>query len=349
MQMIRTAICSFGMSGKVFHAPFIDLHPGFQLYAVWERSKKAAAAIYPNIISYDSYEAMLADSNIDLVVVNTPNVTHYEHAKQALLAGKHVVVEKPFTATVAEAFELEQLADKQDRIISVYHNRRFDSGFKTLQRIIESGVLGEIKEAEFHFDRYNLNISPKLHKETAVKGTGIVYDLGSHIIDQALTLFGMPEAVFGDIQIQRSISQVDDYFEILLFYPHMRVRLKGGYLIVEPVPAHVLHGTKGSFLKSHADVQEAMLIAGHKPEGSDWGTEPASAKGLLVLMENGQPKKELVPSEQGNYMEFYDGLYNAISSNIYDGHFVPAGDGANVIRIIEAAYQSRDEKKIVEL
>lgn len=349
MQTIRTAICSFGMSGRVFHAPFINLHPHFELYAVWERSKKTAAATYPGIISYDTLEEMLADKNIDLVVVNTPNVTHYEYAKQALLAGKHVVVEKPFTATVAEAFELEQLADKQDRILSVYHNRRFDSGFKTIQRILESGVLGEVKEAEFHFDRYNQNISPKQHKETPVKGTGIVYDLGSHIIDQALSLFGMPQAVFGDIQIQREISQVDDYFEILLFYPHMRVRLKGGYLIVEPVPAHVLHGTNGSFLKSHADVQEAMLIAGHRPEGNDWGKEPESARGLLVVMENGQPKKELVPSEQGNYMEFYDGLYNAISSNIFDGDFVTAGAGANVIRIIEAAYKSRDEKKIIEL
>ncbi|MBO9632774.1 MAG: Gfo/Idh/MocA family oxidoreductase [Chitinophagaceae bacterium] len=349
MQPIRTALCSFGMSGKVFHAPFLEQNPGYQLYAVWERSKKTAAALYPGIISYDSYEAILADPHIDLVVVNTPNITHYEYTKRALLAGKHVVVEKPFTVTVAEAIELEELAVKQDRILSVYQNRRFDSDIRTVRRVIEDGSLGQIVEVEIHYDRYNLVLSPKPHKEVAVQGTGVLYDLGPHVIDQALFLFGMPDALFADLMKQRPGSLVDDYFEIIFFYPQMRVRLKSGYGVMEPVPAYALHGTAGSFLKPRADIQEIKLIAGEKPNTPDWGVEDPAAAGLLHTNIDGQPKKIVIRSEAGNYGAFYEGLYDAIQSSIFEDKFVPASAGTNVIRIIEAAYKSQQTKSIVEL
>lgn len=337
------------MSGKVFHAPFIHQNPGYQLYAVWERSKKNAADLYPGIISYDNYEAILTDPHVELVVVNTPNITHYEYAKQALLAGKHVVVEKPFTVTVAEAIELEELAVKQDKILSVYQNRRFDSDIRTVRRVIEDGSLGQIVEAEIHYDRYNLVLSPKPHKEVAVQGTGVLYDLGPHVIDQALFLFGMPDALFADLMKQRPGSLVDDYFEIILFYPKMRVRLKSGYVVMEPVPAYAFHGTSGSFLKPRADIQEIKLIAGEKPGSADWGVEDPAAAGLLHTNINGQPKKVVIRSEAGNYGAFYEGLYDAIRSSIFEDKFVPASAGTNVIRIIEAAYKSQQSKSIVAL
>lgn len=349
MQPIRTALCSFGMSGKVFHAPFIQQNPGFTLYAVWERSKKTATALYPGIISYDTYDELLADPNIDLVVVNTPNVTHFEYTKKALLAGKHVVVEKPFTVTVAEAIELEELADKQDKIMSVYQNRRFDSDITTVRRILEEGSLGQIVEAEIHYDRYNPILSPKPHKEVPVLGTGVLYDLGPHVIDQALLLFGMPQAVFADIMQLRPGSQVDDYFELLLFYPQLRVRLKSGYLVMEPIPAYVFHGTHGSFIKQRADVQEVKLQAGLKPEDDTWGQEAPGSAGLLHTNIDGQPKKIAVASETGDYGRFYEGLYDAIQHSLFEDKFVPASAGTNVIRIIEAAHKSQQEKRIVEL
>lgn len=347
MSPIQTALCSFGMSGKVFHAPFIRLHPGLALRAVWERSKQAAAQFYPDVISYPAYEALLADTSVELVVVNTPNYTHFDYAKKALLAGKHVVVEKPFTITTAEATELKTLAEQQQKVLSVFQNRRYDSDFKTVQRIIREQRLGTIVEAEIHFDRYNQVLSPKLHKEVPGPGTGVLYDLGSHIIDQGLHLFGMPQKVFADLQTQRPLSKIDDYMELLLFYPQLRVRLKGGYIVREPLPAYTIHGTNGSFLKSRADIQEAALVKGNVPGGKDWGAEPDTERGLLHTEENGQVIREYVETEQGNYGEYYDRLYKAI--RLQEPVPVTAEEGVQVIRIIEAAYQSRQEQRIIEL
>src|SRR5690349_9253131 len=261
MQTIKAALCSFGMSGVVFHAPFIHAHPGFILHGVLERSKSLSAQKYPGVIIYRSLEELLADEAVDLVVVNTPNYTHYEFTKKALLANKHVIVEKPFTATVEEGEELIALAKERSKLISVFHNRRFDSDFLTVQKVVREGLLGEIVEAEIHFDRFKEELSPKSHKETPGASTGSLYDLGSHLADQALQLFGKPTHIFGDSHIVRPISQVDDYFDVILFYPNLRVKLKSSYLVREPLPGFILHGSKGSFLKSRADIQEAALQA----------------------------------------------------------------------------------------
>ncbi|MEP7279467.1 MAG: Gfo/Idh/MocA family oxidoreductase [Bacteroidota bacterium] len=344
-QPIRTALCSFGMSGWVFHAPFIAINPGFELYAVWERTKNLAQAAYPGVKTVRTLEALLEDERIELIVINTPNTTHYEYTKKALLAGKHVVVEKPFTVTVAEAEELIVLAKKCKRIMSVYQNRRFDSDYRTVKKIVDEGWLGRVVEAEIRYDRYKEEPGPKLHKETPGPGTGLLYDLGTHLIDQALQFFGMPEAIFADIAIMRKLSKVDDYMELLLYYPELRVRVKSSYVVREALPSYVFHGTRGSFIKARTDVQEVMLQAGIVPGGSNWGVEPETEKGLLHTEKDGKIIREYVPSLKGNYGDYYDVLYTAIREN---GPLpVTAEQALNIIRVIEAAYESNREKKVI--
>ncbi|MGQ7945729.1 Gfo/Idh/MocA family oxidoreductase [Flavobacterium sp. WC2509] len=347
MQKIKTALLSYGMSGKVFHAPFLELHPGFELLGSWERSKKLIQEDYPEVISYPSLESILEDESIDLVVVNTPIDSHFEYAKKVLLAGKHAIVEKAFTANVAEAKELEALAKEKGLKLAVFQNRRWDSDLKTVKKILDEKLLGEIVEAEFHFDRYNPILSPKAHKETVNSGSGIVKDLGPHLIDQALYLFGFPDAVFADIRITREHSVVDDYLDLLLFYPDLRVRLKAGFFVKEPNPSYVVHGKKGSFLKSRGDVQEDELKLNKKPNLTTWGTEQNGNEGFLHTEIDGKLIKEKVPTLQGNYYDYFDGVFQSIVNDLPEP--VTAKDGANVMRIIEATFQSNEQKKVINL
>lgn len=347
MQLINTALCSYGMSGHVFHAPFIATNPKFKLYGVFERTKNQAQERYANIKTFRSLESMLADDNIELIIVNTPNVTHYDFTKKAINAGKHVIVEKPFTATVAQAEEIIQMAKEKNVIISVYQNRRYDSDFKTVQKVLNDGLLGAIVEAEIHYDRFEPILSYKIHKETPTAGVGSIYDLGSHLIDQALILFGMPNAVFADLDSFRPNSQVGDYFNLKLFYSSHRVILKSSYYVREALPGNIFHGTKGSFIKTKADVQEKELQSGKLPSSTDWGTESDLDKGLLHTEIDGKIIKEYIPTLNGNYMEFYDGIYDALRNNKQVP--VSAEEGMNVIKIIEAALKSNQERKIINL
>lgn len=347
MQPINTALLSFGMSGKVFHAPFLSVHEGFNFYAVWERTKNLAQEKYPSIKTYRTLEELLSDEAIELVVVNTPSVTHYEYAKRCLQAGKNVIVEKPFTATVKEGEELIVLAKEKHKLLSVYQNRRYDSDYKAVKKVVDEKLLGELIEAEFHYDRFTEQLSYKVHKETLTPGVGIVYDLGSHLIDQALQLFGMPHSVFADIDTLRANSKVDDYFELLLFYNHFRARLHSSLLVREQMPAYILHGRKGSFIKAKTDVQEIALQAGKIPNTTDWGKEPENEKGFLHSEKNGQVIKEYISSENGNYLEYYDHIYKAV--RLQQPLPVTAEEGLKVIRIITAAYKSNQERKIVEI
>lgn len=344
MQKIKTALCSFGMSGRVFHAPFIQLHQGFELVGAWERSSNLIQEHYPACKSYDTFDELLND-DIDLVVVNTPTNTHYEFAKEALMRDKHVIVEKAFTTTSGEASGLKFLTEQVDKKLAVFQNRRWDSDFKTVQHILNEEYLGDLCEVEIHFDRFNLNISPKKHKEEPNAGAGIVLDLGPHLIDQALCLFGMPEKVFADIRQTRPATQVDDYFEILLYYPTLRVRLKASYIVQEPIPAYTLHGSKGSFLKPRGDVQEKLLQQNKKPNTLRWGSEEKEDFGLIHYTKNGKLIKEKVKSLQGNYYNFYDEMYKAIVNN--SAVPVSAQDGLNIMLIIEAAKRSNDEGKVI--
>jgi len=346
MKKIKTALLSYGMSGKVFHAPFLIFHPGFELVGSWERSKKLIQQDYPNVKSYETLEALLQD-DIDLVIVNTPVGTHFEYAKQVLLARKHAVVEKAFTTTVAEAEELMNLSKENGLKLSVFQNRRWDSDFKTVQQVVTDKVLGELVEAEFHFDRYNPLLSPKGHKETANSGAGILKDLGPHLIDQALFLFGFPQSVFADIRITREHSLVDDWMDILLYYPDFRVRLKAGFFVREANPAYVIHGKRGSFLKPRGDVQEDELKLGKKPNITSWGKEAPGNEGLLHTDIDDIIIKDKVPTLQGNYYDFFEGVYQSISNDTKEP--VTAQDGLQVMQIIEAAIQSSFQRKVIEL
>ena len=346
MQKIKTSLLSYGMSGKIFHAPFLDLHPGFELLGSWERSKKLIQEDYPAVKSYASIDELLSD-DVDLVIVNTPVDTHYEYAKKVLLAGKHAVVEKAFTTTVAQAQELDKIAKEKEVKLVVFQNRRWDSDFKTIQKVINEGVLGDLVEAEFHFDRYNPALSPKLHKETVNDGAGILKDLGPHLIDQAVCLFGSPKGVFADIRITRENSLVDDWIDLLLIYEDVRVRLKSSFFVREANPAYTIHGKKGSVLKPRGDVQEDELKIGKKPNRENWGTEPDQLQGILHTEIEGNPVREKIKTLQGNYFEFFDGVYDSIINNKREP--VTAQDGIKVMQIIEAAIASNIHKKIINL
>ena len=345
MKSINTALLSFGMSGRLFHAPFIEQHPGFRLSGSWERSSKNIAQHYPGVTSYGSLEKLLSDEAVELVIVNTPTWTHYDYAKQALEHGKHVVVEKAFVGNAQEARELRDLAVETGRKLAVFQNRRWDSDFLAMRDVLQQGVLGDIVEANLGYLRFDPNLSPKSHKENPSSGSGILKDLGSHVIDQALVRFGMHDAVFADIGITRDDSEVEDYFDILLRYADKRVHVRAGYFYKQQLPAFSLFGKKGSFIKSRSDVQESQLDQGMKPDDPDYGREPAGAEGRLCTGAVGENDVREIPSPRGNYAAFYAGLYESIVNDRPEP--VTADDGVRVMRIIDAAWQSHGEGRLI--
>lgn len=315
---INTGLLAFGMSGKVFHAPFIATHPGFNLKGIVERTKKLAQYDYPEITSYNSVDELINDPTIDLVIINTPNNTHYEYAKQALNAGKHILVEKPFTATTAQAKELFALAKSVGKKALVYQNRRYDSGFNATKKVIESGKLGKLVEVHFRYDRYRNEISPKTFKEELVEATGLQYDLGPHLLDQAIALFGKPLKFNKILSKNRVNTKVDDYFAIQLSYPdELTVFLTASMLVTDIRDAFVVNGMMGSFRKNHADVQEAQLLKNMKPTDEGYGIEnPADAGKLTLVTEDGGRVSEVVESEKGNYPAIFEAVYQNIVNDI---------------------------------
>lgn len=347
MSEISTALLSFGMSGRVFHAPFIHHHPGFSLAGCWERSNKVIGQHYASTSSYGTLEELLTDSTIDLVVVNTPTLTHYEFAKKALEHGKHVLVEKAFAGNADEAIELRDLARAKRCKLAVFQNRRWDSDFLSVRNVLQQGALGAIVEANLAFSRFDPGLSPKSHKEEPSSGAGIVKDLGPHVIDQALVLFGMPDAVFADIGITREHSEVDDYFDILLVYGDKRVHVKGGYFYKHPVPEYTLFGQQGCFIKTRSDVQEVQLDHGMTPGDSDYGKEPDSEAGRLYTEGPGRTEVQNIISPRGNYLDFYEDLYRSIANDQTEP--VTAAEGIRVMQIIDAAFRSHREGAVIRL
>ncbi|RKD20087.1 oxidoreductase [Pelobium manganitolerans] len=311
---IKTGLLAYGMSGKIFHAPFIDLHDGFELVAVFERTKNNAVADYPNIKTYRSAEELIGDDEIELIIVNTPNYTHYSYAKAALLAGKHVLIEKPFSVNRNEAEELFALAFRKNLKVLAYQNRRFDSDFKTVKNIIDSGRLGKISEAHIRFDRYRNEISEKQFKEDPIPGAGVFYDLGAHIVDQAIALFGIPPEFEKTYAKHRGSTQVDDAAYAHLKYNNgLNVFVGTNMLVVKQQPAYVVYGEKGTLIKYRTDVQEAQLLAGKKPADADYGVENEGDEALLYTFSaNGEVVEERIPAEKGNYLELFDEVYNSI-------------------------------------
>ncbi len=347
MQVVKVGLCAFGMSGKVFHAPFVKEHPGFFLSAVVERNRQESRTKYPESTLYRSVEEML-QSDVDVVVVNTPVQTHYEYAKMALNAGKNVIVEKPFTTNVAEAQELVELAEEKNLFLSVYQNRRFDRDYQQVRKVLSEGYLGNIKEVEIRFDRFRTNPSAKVHKEDPAKpGSGTLHDLGAHLIDQAMQLFGTPEKLFADVFSMKGAAFANDYFEVLLYYKNdLRVRLKSSVFSKEAHYAYTIHGDKGSFLQKRTDEQESELVAGAIPVfGEDWTKPLTENDGILnYINENSESERILTKSEPGNYMNYYQQIYE----HIVFQQPLPS-PGAEIIinmKLIEAAEESSRSERV---
>lgn len=345
-KIIQCGICSYGMSGKLFHAPFIHAHPGYALAAVVERHNHDSKERYPEARLYRSVEEMCADTSLELIVVNTPTHLHYQQAKLVLQSGKHLVIEKPFTITVQEAEELTALAKASGLFISVYQNRRYDGDYHAVKNVLQQGLLGELKEAEIRFDRYRPSFSGKQHKEGDMPGAGILYDLSPHLVDQAIQLFGFPDAVFADLIKMRDDVAVPDYFEILFYYDRLRIRLKATCIARESTYAYVLHGMNGSFLQQRSDLQEQQLLAGVKPTLESWCAAPGAPDGLLHATINGETVRKETTSVPGNYMGYYDDVYKALTGQ--GPNPVPPEQAILNMRIIEAALESNKTGKTVK-
>lgn len=351
MQLVKVGLCAFGMSGKVFHAPFLKEHPGFFMSAVVERSKKDSKEKYPDAEIYRSVEEMLENADIEVVVVNTPVQTHFEYVKMALDAGKNVIVEKPFTVTVSEAEELVNLAENKNLFLSVYQNRRFDRDYLQVQKVLAEGKLGNVRESEIRFDRFRTEPSGKEHKENPEQnGSGSMHDLGSHLVDQAVQLFGFPDKLFADVFSMKGEDFANDYFEILFYYKNdLRVRLKSSVFTKEDHFAYKIHGDKGSFLQERTDNQENELTAGKIPAyGKEWMEPLKESDGILTyLNENSETKRVLTSSEFGNYMNYYQQIYE----HIVFGYALPSlgNEVVQNMKIIEAALESSKKGKIIEL
>ena len=349
-KIIRTGIIGYGLSGRVFHAPFIDVVEGFELSKISTanlNNTRIAQSRYPNTTIVPDGKSIINDDNIDLVIVTLPNTVHFDWAKAALLANKHVVVEKPFTVTFAEAQELVELAKEKKKILTVYHNRRFTSDTKTVKKILTSGVLGDVVDYETHFDRFRPEPKEGAWREDPLPGSGIFYDLGSHLIDQSLYFFGMPQAVTAHIQAVRPWAKADDSFDVKLHYPTHTATLKSGTLVKIPGPTYQIHGTKGSFIKYGLDVQEEVIETGAIPNTPDWGMEPESIWGTLKTEVEGIEICSTIKSENGDYRDYFINLRDAIWGKTEIA--VTAEEGANVMKIIELGIQSDKEKRTVDV
>ena len=345
-KIIHTGLVGFGLSGKAFHAPFIHTHPGFHLRKIVERHRDDSAKLYPDAMIVRGLDDILADDEIELVAITAPNIYHFEMVQKCIEAGKHVIIEKPFTNSYKEAEELIKLAGKKKIKLFVYQNRRLDGDFLTIQKIFKSGVLGDIQYYEAHFDRYAPERKHAAWRDEDLPGSGILFDLGPHLIDQALVLFGEPITIQADIQSQREGSIVDDYFNITMTYKNLTVVLTAGMLVQDPGPRYIIHGVRGSYIKYGIDPQEAALRKGKMPGGEGWGEETADKWGLVTIDYDDLNFDGRVETEPGNYMDFYNNVYNTLL-NAHEQAIKPK-EAANVIRIIEKAFESSRLGKVLE-
>ena len=343
---MRTGVVGFGVAAQFMHLPFLVTNPEYQLQSILQRRGEEAREKYPLVKIVRSLDEMLADESLELVIITTPNDTHFDYAWRSLSAGKHVVLEKPFTITSSDAKKLITQAEKKERILSVYQNRRYVSDFLTIRRLLNENALGEPVEFEAHYDRYRPERRPNAWREQNTPGSGILYDLGAHLIDQAFCLFGLPSYITADIRIQRPDARTTDYFELWLDYDFTKIILKAGMLVREPGPRYTIHGKRGSFIKYGEDPQEALLRKGILPISNDWGMESEDIFGLLHTEIDGATIKENYPSLPGNYGRFYTDLFNTIRKG--ESLKVKPEHGFNTIRLIELATESSEKKSRVE-
>lgn len=344
-QPIRVGVVGYGMSANVFHIPFLTTNPSYQLTSIVERRQPKAVRDFPSIRSVRSIEELLEDESLELIVITTPNDTHAALAKAAILAKRHVVIEKPFCVTTEEAKALQALAKTHNVCLTVYQNRRYDGDFLTLQSLVSQKWLGEIVEFESHFDRFRPDLKKQAWREEVRPGSGILYDLGSHLIDQVLFLFGEPEAVQANLYIQREGAQIDDAFSVTLLYPRLKATLKAGMLIRIERPHYAIYGTQGAFIKHGLDPQEDQLKNGMPPTAAGFGVEPSESFGIIDTSVNDIHLAGSIETLRGNYELFYKQLYRAIRHG--EPLPVTAEDAARVIKAIELAIRSNQQQRTV--
>jgi scyllo-inositol 2-dehydrogenase (NADP+) len=345
MGQINAGLIGNGMAAKVFHLPVIASISGLKLKKIVARHMDAAGAVSPEVEAVPDVAALLRDEEIELVVIATPNSSHFDLARQSLLADKHVVVEKPFTITSDQAQKLIDLAHKRNRLITVYQNRRWDGDFLTVRKLLNEKLLGQLVEYESHFDRFRKIPRTGAWREEAGEGSGVLFDLGPHLIDQALILFGLPQMVTADVRTERENAKTDDSFELLLHYDNLKVTLKASMLAQGPCQRFILRGTDGSFVKCGLDPQEEALKQGQRPSMPGWGEEPQEQWGRLITQVNGLSVETPVETRKGCYGAFYQNLVDAIAGRAELA--VKPEQALDTIRIIEMAKQSSEQKRTV--
>lgn len=345
MKPIVTALCSFGMSGQVFHGPSLKILPQYKIHKILERNLRISEKLYPQATIVKDFEKILHDPVIELVIVNTPDYLHFEMAKMAMEAGKHIVVEKPFVKNSADAVKLIEIAKSNNVLMTVYQNRRLDGGFLTVRKVLENKLLGRMVEFECHYDRYRNYIQEGSWKEDGDERTGVLFNLGSHVVDQTLVLFGKPKAVTAHLSVLRTGGRTTDQFSIRLHYEGFDASLRCSYLVREMGPQFIIHGTEGSFVKMGTDPQEEMLKLNRLPDEPDWGKEPKSDWGKLNTSVGGLHVEGLIETLPGNYSHFYTNLYHAIR----DGApmMVLPEEALMTIRVLEACLDSNREQKTI--
>jgi len=309
--MIDVGLIGFGFAGRTFHAPVISAVDGLRLATILERHGSEAEQAYPTARVVRSLDELLAITSVQLIVIATSNPSHFELANECLQAGRHVVVDKPFTTTYAEAAELVSIAQKQQRIITVYQNRRWDGDFLTVERLVAENKFGRTVLYESHFDRFRPQVRD-VWRERAEPGSGLLFDLGPHLIDQTLLLFGTPNAITADVRIERDGAQVDDAFDMVFYYPKMRALLRAGVLVSTPTPRFAIQGTQGGYLKYGLDPQEDALKRGETPSSEFWGCEAPERWGTLLEAQGDSFVKEQLPTLPGDYRHYYSNVRDAI-------------------------------------
>src|SRR2546426_893734 len=342
MRTVQVGLIGFGLGGRVFHAPIIRAVPGLQLAAIVERSGDSARAAYPDVRVVRSVSELLSINSIELVVVTTPNPTHLDLARQCLEAGRNVVVDKPFTTTSAEAEELVRLAQARNRLITVYHNRRWDGDFLTLRRIVQEASLGRLVLFESHMERYRPTLKAEAWRELPKPGSGLWFDLGPHLLDQAWALFGQPAEMTADLRAERDGAVVDDAFDVVLHYARLRVLIRSNLLTCVPGPRFRLNGTRGSFVKYGSDPQEEALKRGETPDQPNWGQEPEENWGTLSLAEGETITQTRIPTDTGDYRRYYQNVRDAIVSGVPLD--VSPQHGLRIMQALELAIESSQRR-----
>jgi predicted dehydrogenase len=310
--MIDVGLIGFGFAGRTFHAPVISAVEGLRLAAILQRNGSEAEQAYPAARIVRSLDDLLAIDSIKLIVIATSNPSHFDLAKQCLLAGRNVVIDKPFTPTYAEAAELAELAERNRRVLSVYQNRRWDGDFLTVRHLLAENKLGRIVLFESHFDRFRPHLKTGAWRERPEPGSGLLFDLGPHLIDQTLVLFGVPEAISADVRIEREGAAVDDGFDVVFHYPKMRALLRASVLVSTTTPRFAIQGTQGGYLKYGLDPQEDALKRGEKPTGDSWGLDTKDRWGKLWTADGDSLTSETFPTAPGNYRGYYENVRDAI-------------------------------------